>query len=91
MNVFRDIDALLRMIAREKEILKFLFTGRKAPSLRPEQALEIIKKVDKMRENYISKYTNSSRYDTHNYDLVIRADGKSEDEIVDFILAYIGK
>ena len=59
--------------------------------IKPEQALEIIEKVDKMRENYISKYTNSSRYDTHNYDLVIRADGKSEDEIVDFILAYIGK
>ena len=40
MIAFRDIDALLRMIAREKEILKFLFTGRKAPSLRSEQALE---------------------------------------------------
>lgn len=40
MNAFRDIDALLRMIAREKEILKFLFTGRKAPSLRTEEALE---------------------------------------------------
>ena len=40
MNAFRDIDALLRMIAREKEILKFLFTGRKAPSLRQEEALE---------------------------------------------------
>ena len=40
MIAFRDIDALLRMIAREKEILKFLFTGRKAPSLRTEQALE---------------------------------------------------
>ena len=39
MNAFRDIDALLRVIAREKEILKFLFTGRKAPSLRPEEAL----------------------------------------------------
>lgn len=40
MNAFRDIDALLRMIAREKEILKFLFTGRKAPTLRQEEALE---------------------------------------------------
>lgn len=28
------------MIAREKEILKFLFTGRKAPALRQEEALE---------------------------------------------------
>lgn len=40
MNAFRDIDALLRMIAREKEILKFLFTGRKGPALRQKEALE---------------------------------------------------
>ena len=40
MTAFRDIDALLRMMAREREILKFLFTGRGAPSLRREQALE---------------------------------------------------
>ena len=40
MIAFRDIDALLRMIAREKEILKFLFTGRKAPSLRTDEALD---------------------------------------------------
>jgi cytidylate kinase len=43
-----------------------------------------------MRENYVKRYTESSRYDTHNYDLVINADGKTEDEIVDLILMYIG-
>ena len=55
-----------------------------------EKAREIISKVDKMRENYVKEYTKTSRYDTHNYDLVISADGKSEDEIVDFIMQYIG-
>jgi hypothetical protein len=49
MNAFRDIDALLRVIAREKEILKFLFTGRKAPSLREEQALENFLSRDERR------------------------------------------
>ena len=52
----------------------------------PEEARKIIEKVDKMRE----KYTGTSRYDTRNYDLVITADGKTEDEIVDLILRYIG-
>ena len=56
----------------------------------PEEALKIIEKVDKMRENYVNKYTKTSRYDTRNYDLVITADGKTEDEIVDLILRYIG-
>lgn len=55
-----------------------------------EEALKAIEKVDKMRENYVQKYTNSSRYDTRNYDLVISADGKTEDEIVNLILQYIG-
>ena len=59
--------------------------------LTPEEARKTIEKVDKMRENYVNKYTKTSRYDTRNYDLVISADGKTEDEIVDLILFYIGQ
>lgn len=55
-----------------------------------EEAQTIIKKVDKMRENYVKKYTGTSRYDTHNYQLVISADEKTEEEIADPILRYIG-
>ena len=54
-----------------------------------EEALKTIEKVDKMRENYVKRYTDSSRYDTRNYSLVISADGKTEDQIVDLILSYI--
>ena len=54
-----------------------------------EEVEKIIKKVDKMRENYVNKYTGTSRYDARNYDLVISMDGKSEDEVVDLILEYI--
>ncbi|MBE6261949.1 MAG: cytidylate kinase-like family protein [Prevotella sp.] len=55
-----------------------------------EDAEKAIKKVDKMRENYVNKYTGTSRYDTRNYDLVISMEGKTEDEVVDLILKYIG-
>ena len=55
-----------------------------------KEAEKIIKKVDKMRENYVNKYTGTTRYDTHNYDLVISSDGKSEDEIAELIFSYIG-
>jgi cytidylate kinase len=54
------------------------------------EAREAIERVDRMRENYVQEYTKSSRYDTRNYDLVISADGKTEDEIVDIIMKYIG-
>ena len=55
-----------------------------------EEAEKVIKKVDKMRENYVNKYTGTSRYDTRNYDLVISMEGKTENEVVDMILKYIG-
>ena len=55
-----------------------------------EEAKKAIKNVDKMRENYVTKYTGTSRYDTRNYDLVISMNGKTEDEVVEMILNYIG-
>ena len=55
-----------------------------------DEARKTIEKVDKMRENYVNEFTKTSRYDTRNYELVISADGKSEDEIVDLIMHYIG-
>ena len=55
-----------------------------------DEARKTIEKVDKMRENYVKEYTKTSRYDTRNYDLVISADGKTEDQIVEQILMFIG-
>ena len=56
----------------------------------PEEARKTIERVDKMRENYVKKYTGTSRYDTRNYQLVISADGKTEEEMADIIMQYIG-
>ena len=53
MNAFRDIDSLLRVISREKDILRFLFTSRKAPSLRSGQALENFLSSDERRLNLL--------------------------------------
>ena len=55
-----------------------------------DEARKTIEQVDKMRENYVKKYTGTSRYDTRNYQLVISADGKTEEEIADIIMQYIG-
>ena len=56
-----------------------------------DEALKTIDKIDKMRENYVKEYTGTSRYDTHNYDLVIRMDGLTEDDAVDLIMNYIDR
>ena len=54
-----------------------------------EEARMVIEKVDKMRENYVQKYTGTSRYDTRNYQLVINMDEINEEAAVELILQYI--
>lgn len=61
----------------------------KKQGVSPEEAKTIINKVDKARENYIKKYTGTSRYDTRNYDLVINMGKITEEEAIDIILSYI--
>ena len=56
MNAFNDIDSLLRVISREKDILRFLFVSRKAPSLRTEQALEHFLSQDGRRLAYLLEH-----------------------------------
>ena len=52
-------------------------------------ALDVIKGVDEARDNYIRRYAGVSRYDLRNYDLVLTADGHTEEELADIILSYI--
>ena len=56
-----------------------------------EEARKIITKVDNMRENYVKKYTGTTRYDSRNYELVITMDRISEDDAVDIIMDYINR
>ena len=53
------------------------------------KAAEVIAKVDEGRENYVRRYTGSSRYDARNYDLVLNMDSLSVEDAVEVILDYI--
>ena len=57
--------------------------------LRYEDALDIIESVDEGREAYIKKYSDRSRYDTRNYDLIISMDMLKEEDAADIIMEYI--
>ncbi len=87
--VFRDHPNHLSILIQASMPFRIERVSRKQ-KMTEEEAKKTIEKVDKMRENYVKYYTKSSRYDTRNYDLVISADGKTEDEIVDLILKFIG-
>ncbi len=87
--MFKDHPNHLSILIQASKPFRVERVARKQ-QMTEEEALKTIEKVDKMRENYVSHYTQSSRYDTRNYDLVITADGKTEDEIVDLIMRFIG-
>ena len=74
--------------ARKEYRIKRLVEKRGITS---KEAQKIIEEVDTGRENYVKKYTGTSRYDTRNYDLVFNVDNHNEDEIVDLILRYLKK
>ena len=88
-HVFRDHPNHLSILIQASMDYRVARVARKQ-NITEEEARKIIEKVDKMRENYVNKYTGSSRYDTRNYQLVIAADGKTEEKIADIIMQYIG-
>ena len=86
--VFRDHPNHLSVLIQASMPFRIERVMRKQNMTR-ELAIKTIEKIDKMRENYVKEFTKTSRYDTRNYDLVITADGKTEDQIVDIIMKYI--
>ena len=62
----------------------------KKQNLSEKSAKTLIESIDQARENYIRRYAGVSRYDLRNYDLVLCADGHSEEELAQLILSYIG-
>ena len=58
--------------------------------LSEKEAKKVIKEVDESREEYMKNNAHTSRYDTRNYDLVVKMDGKTEEEVANAILAFIG-
>ena len=61
----------------------------KKQNLSEHSAMTLIKGIDEARENYIKRFAGVSRYDARNYDLVLSADGHTEEQLADFILSYI--
>ncbi len=80
------------VLKAEKEILHSIALERvmAKQGLSEKEAKKVIKEVDETREEYMKNNAHTSRYDTRNYDLVISMDGKTEEEAVNVILAYIG-
>lgn len=87
-HVFRDHPNHLSILIQASMDCRVERVVRKQ-GVTANEAKKIIERVDKMRENYVNKYTGTSRYDTRNYQLVITTDGKTEEQIAELIMQYI--
>jgi cytidylate kinase len=87
-HVFRDHPNHLSILIQASMPARIARVVRKQ-NVTEDEARKIIEKIDKMRENYVKKYTNTSRYDTRNYELVITMDQLTEDDAVNIIMDYI--
>ena len=88
-HVFKDHPNHLHVFITASDANRIQRVMRKQ-GLKEESAAAVIEGIDKARENYIQRYAGTSRYDARNYDLVINADGHTEEQLADLILAYIG-
>ena len=57
--------------------------------LSEDSAKAVIQGIDQGRDNYIQRYAGVSRFDARNYDIVLKADGHTEEQLADIILSYI--
>ena len=62
----------------------------KKQGLSEKDAMGLIERIDKSRENYTKRYAGVSRFDARNYDIVLNADDHTEEQLADLILSYIG-
>lgn len=86
--VFRDHPNHLSILIQASMLSRVARVAQKQNMSR-EEARMTIEKIDRMRENYVTKYARTSRYDTRNYDLVLNMDELKEDDAVNIILNYI--
>jgi cytidylate kinase len=84
-HVFRDHPNHLSILIQASMPFRVERVMRKQ-HMSEDEARKTIERVDKMHENYVKAFTKTSRHDTRNYQLVISADGKTEDKIVDIIM-----
>ena len=88
--VFRDHPNHLNVLIQAPIPYRVARVAKKQ-NISSEEARKIINKVDKMRENYVRKFTGFSRYDSRFYEIVITMTNITEDDAVDMILDYINR
>lgn len=87
--VFKDHPNTLNVFITASKAHR-IYRIMKKQGLSEDSAKALIEGIDQQRDNYIRRYAGVSRFDARNYDIVLSADGHTEEQLADIILSYIG-
>jgi cytidylate kinase len=89
-HIFKDNPNAIRLLliadpeARKNRLMR-------KQNIDEKEALEIIERVDKARENYTKAFAGVSRYDARNYDMVINVTPFTTDQVAQFLAENVRK
>ena len=87
-HVFRDApNALKIFLIADKEYRRDKVARRL--NIREGEADALIRKVDEARENFTQTFSGKSRYDAHNYDIVLNVTNMDTEHIAQFIAGCV--
>lgn len=58
-------------------------------NLTPKEAAKVVDRIDKERNTFVKHVADVSRFDAHNYDLVLNVTGMTPEKVVAFLEDYI--
>lgn len=83
-HIFRDDPHAFKVFLMADRAFRLDKVARRL-SISEEEADVLINKVDKARENFTKTFSGNTRYDAHNYDLVLNVTGLEPTAIAQFI------
>lgn len=86
--IFRDNPNAVNLLIMADRDARIARIARKQ-NLSDEEAAKVIDRIDKERDTYVKNVSGASRFDAHNYDLMVNVTGMSTESVATFLEHYI--
>ena len=87
-HIFRDYPNAVHLLIMADHDARVARIAKKE-HLSDEEATKVVDRIDKERDTYVKNVSGTSRFDVHNYDLMINVTGMAPESVADFLVNYI--
>lgn len=87
-HIFRDYPNAVHLLIMADHDARIARIAKKE-HLSDEEATKVVDRIDKERDTYVKNVSGTSRFDVHNYDLMINVTGMAPESVADFLVNYI--